>query len=93
LHRLAEDLGNGSAYCRVECLVQPFLEMAIGNTDRQPVGIPAEFGVSFKPEFIAWLPDASSNRLPERRHDVALTDDQGIPRAQSILQGPQVMTS
>ena len=41
---------------------------------------PVEFRVSCKPEIVAWLPNAFSNVLLQRRHHLAIGCNQVVPR-------------
>jgi hypothetical protein len=74
LHRLAKDLGGRVAHGSDEGLLQPFLEMTIGYADRQDVIVPAETRIAIEPEIVAWLPDAPSDGLAQRCHQLTFPD-------------------
>ena len=87
LHGSGEDLGGSRRNRCAEGLLQPFLKMAVGHTDRQLVALPPKARVAGKPQLVAITPlrpDAPDDRLLQRRHYLGFTVYHGIPRTMRL---------
>jgi hypothetical protein len=81
--RLAEHFAGGGRDGRAEGLLEPLLEVPVGDADRQPALPPGELGVPLEPELVARLADPPGDGPAHGRRDVALAADHGIPPARS----------
>ena len=80
LHRLGKDLQRCRGHRRAEGLVQPFLKMAVGHSDRQLFFLPAKVGMAFKPQFVTRRADTPHDGLLQSCHDLTVTNNHCIPR-------------
>jgi hypothetical protein len=89
LNRPAQNFAGRRPDALPESVLQPILEEQIGHAHRECLFVQNEFSIAFEPKVEAWLADALSDILAQRRHDFVVAGRQGSLPGANLIHGVQ----
>src|SRR5262249_33652948 len=86
--RPPDDFAGRRPHTVAKGILQPILEEQVGHAHDERFFAERKFRIAVKPKVESWLPDALSNILAQRRHDIIVARRQGsLPGARFFQVG------